>query len=97
MYVCIVMCMCVSVCMYMYVCIIQILQGMSYLHNHQIIHRDVKGANILVDNMGICKLADFGAATRLADLALDGPKSLHGTRLLYIYIYRHTHDNMTCI
>ncbi len=37
------------------------------------------GGNILVDNSGICKLADFGAATRLADLSVDGPRSLHGT------------------
>eukprot|EP00961_Rhodomonas_salina_P143595 1932451-Rhodomonas_salina.2 len=27
-----------------------------------IIHRDIKGQNILVDNRGVCKLADFGAS-----------------------------------
>jgi mitogen-activated protein kinase kinase kinase ANP1 len=46
----------------------QILQGLAYLHSHNIVHRDLKGANILVDANGGCKLADFGASKRLQDL-----------------------------
>ena len=34
-----------------------ILQGIEYLHYHGVVHRDIKGANILVDNNGICKVA----------------------------------------
>ncbi|KAL9951014.1 hypothetical protein ACROYT_G043600 [Oculina patagonica] len=45
----------------------QILQGVAYLHQNQVIHRDIKGANILVDSSGQnIRLADFGAAARLA-------------------------------
>ncbi len=41
---------------------IQILEGLEYLHSHNIIHSDLKGANILVDRDGTCKLTDFGGA-----------------------------------
>ncbi|RMX49549.1 hypothetical protein pdam_00017438 [Pocillopora damicornis] len=45
----------------------QILQGVGYLHQNQVIHRDIKGANILVDSTGKnIRIADFGAAARLA-------------------------------
>jgi mitogen-activated protein kinase kinase kinase 3 len=44
----------------------QILSGLAYLHGRKTVHRDIKGANILVDPNGDIKLADFGMAKHVS-------------------------------
>ncbi|KAL9129124.1 MAG: hypothetical protein Q9217_002334 [Psora testacea] len=41
---------------------VQLLEGVAYLHKSKILHRDMKAANLLINNEGVLQIADFGLA-----------------------------------
>ncbi|KRY74718.1 Aurora kinase A [Trichinella pseudospiralis] len=47
----------------------QLVSAVSYMHSQSVIHRDIKPENILVDSRGLLKLADFGWAVDLSNVA----------------------------
>ncbi|KAI7899537.1 kinase-like domain-containing protein [Cokeromyces recurvatus] len=45
----------------------QLLEGTAYLHHNKILHRDMKAANLLINNEGVLQIADFGLARGIED------------------------------
>lgn len=52
----------------------QVLIGLAYLHGEDIIHRDIKGANILIDIKGTVKIGDFGILKKVSSLEEEAEK-----------------------
>ena len=51
--------------------ILDIAKGLKFLHENNVVHRDIKSDNILIDKNGVCKIADFGCSIKLKPNQLD--------------------------
>ena len=41
----------------------QLISGLEHCHGRHVLHRDIKGSNLLIDDTGVLKIADFGLAS----------------------------------
>ncbi|KAL5074813.1 hypothetical protein RYX36_013797 [Vicia faba] len=75
-----------------------ILSGLEYLHSNNTIHRDIKGANLLVDASGIVKLADFGVSKILTEksyeLSLKGSPYWMAPELMMATMKKESNPNI---
>ena len=56
--------------------------GMAYLHSERVMHRDLKGGNVLLGAAGEVKITDFGLCVRAPDDTRRGDPSPHLTLTL---------------
>ncbi|XP_036385031.1 mitogen-activated protein kinase kinase kinase 4-like isoform X2 [Megalops cyprinoides] len=57
----------------------QITTATNVLHEHGIVHRDIKGANIFLTSSGLIKLGDFGCSVKLKNNAQTMPGEVNST------------------
>lgn len=61
----------------------QLLEGTEYMHRNHILHRDMKAANLLIDNSGSLRIADFGLARAYDPAVVNGMRDHHGKEKKY--------------
>ena len=57
----------------------QILNGLDYAHKNNVIHRDIKPNNIIINKEGVVKITDFGISKNIGDNSMTSTGATIGT------------------
>ncbi len=66
----------------------QLLKGIAYVHASSVLHRDLKASNLLINNEGMLKIADFGLARftqKLSDSAAENARQHFTNRVITLW------------
>ena len=74
---------------------LQLLSGISYIHTHNIIHRDLKLTNLLLTKYGQIKIADFGLSRLINTINTDANNATQLTPKVCILCYMNVKRNGT--
>lgn len=69
----------------------QLLRGLAFCHSHNVLHRDLKPQNLLINKNGELKLADFGLARAF------GMFSMVSCIISFIIIFNHLQDKVSLL
>lgn len=61
----------------------QLLRGLDHCHSRGVLHRDIKGSNLLIDNNGVLKIGDFGLASFYDPTEQNQPRTSRVVTLWY--------------
>ena len=60
----------------------EIISGLQYLHNENVVHRDLRSSNVLLTAEDTCKIGDFGISAEINVLALKSGKKSYYVKLV---------------
>eukprot|EP00668_Euglena_longa_P008859 GGOE01010670.1.p1 GENE.GGOE01010670.1~~GGOE01010670.1.p1 ORF type:complete len:805 (+),score=182.10 GGOE01010670.1:67-2481(+) len=60
---------------------VEVLRGLRYIHDHGLLHRDIKASNVLLRDDGVAKVADFGTVLKIPEEETPACGSVKGTVL----------------
>lgn len=58
----------------------QLLEGLGYLHNKAVVHKDLRASSVMLDNRGKVRLTDYSVVKRLADLVCEAQAGRPGVK-----------------
>ncbi len=77
---------------FVWACLVDLLQALQHLHDHSLLHMDIKPENIFIGRDGVCKLGDFGLVIDLKEVRYMLTSSLKVAKLALFHLRMLPHE-----